>query len=217
MCSSDLSAGAFTTWNAALPFTNSRFMGYTRLGPAVTGFTSMAACIYESQETIWIEVLTNTGVMLACAGALYDPETLTAACGETDGRRYGVVTAGGVLVSNFLGTGATGVLWSQSTSAGGPHGYMWRPGSTTVDTVARVWTTTGAQTATSFTDLANQYAGIPLYMPASSGHVGRIREAYLSRPLLYHQRVESSPGVIAAYGMGWSTSSATGDSLFLKY
>lgn len=215
-----LGAGAFTTWNAALPFTNTRFSGYTRLGTVVTtGATSIACCIYESQETIWVECLYNgTLVVLACAGAMYDPETTASAAAETDGRRYGLITCGGQMVSNFLGSAGTGTLWVHSTSGGGnAHGYIWRPGSTTIDTVSRQWLTTGGFTAILGTDLAGQYAGQTLFMSASSSWAGRIREVSWGRPMLYHQRIESSPGVVGAYALAWSTTSATGDALFLKY
>ena len=218
LISHQLSAGAFTTWNGATPFTNARFMGYTRATAAATGFTTMAACIYETQETIIVEILTNgTGVQVALAGAIYDPETTAAAAGETDGRRYGVVVCGGALVSNFLGASGIGTMWVHATSAGQGHSYVWRPGVNTVDTIARQWTSTGAQTIGNYTDLAGQFPGMPLFMPASSGWVGRVREMSLCRSFLYHNRVESSPGVIGAYALAWSTSSATGDALFLKY
>lgn len=218
LISHQLSAGAFTTWNGATPFTNARFMGYTRATPAATGFTTLAACIYETQETIIVEVLTNgTSVQFALAGAIYDPETTASAAGETDGRRYGVVVCGGALVSNFLGSAGTGTMWVHATAASNAHGYIWRPGVNIVDTVARNWTTTGAQTTAQMTDLAGQYPGQPLFIPASSGWAGRVREIFWSRAMLYHTRVESSPGVVSAYGMGWSTTSATGDGLFLKY
>lgn len=219
LVSHQLGAGAFTTWNAAAPFTNSRFMGYTRLGGAVSTYTSISVCVYESQETVWIELLTNgTSVLLVPVGALYDPETTASAAAETDGRRYGLVTPGSAgLVSNFLGSAASGTLWAHGTSVGAPHGYIWRPGSTIVDTVARQWVSTGAATATILTDLAGQFAGQTLFMSATSSWAGRIRECSWGRPLLYHQRIESSPGVTTAYGLGWSTTSATGDALFLKY
>lgn len=214
-----LSAGAFTSWNAATPFTNARWSGYTRLGAAVTTYTSVACCVYETQETVWIEMLVNgTSVLVVPIGAIYDPETVSAAACETDGRRYGFVTPGTIgLVSNFLGAGGTGTLWAHSTSAGNPHGYIWRPGSTTIDTVSRQWVSTGAATATVMTNLAGEYAGQPMFMPSTSGWVGRVRECSWGRPVLYHQRIDTTPGVIAAYGVGWSTTSATGDSLFLKY
>ena len=218
LISHQLGAGAFTSWNAALPFTNGRFMGYTRAMTSATIFTTAAACVYETQETIVVEILTNgTGVQFALAGAIYDPETTAAAAGETDGRRYGVIVCGGALVSNFLGSGLNGIMWAHSTSAGNAHGYVWRPGVSIVDTVARNWTTTGTQTIALMTDLAGQFPGQPLFMAASSGWAGRIREMFWSRPMLYHTRVEFSPGVISAYGVGASTSSATGDALFLKY
>lgn len=218
LISHQLSAGAFTTWNAALPFTNGRFMGYTRATASAASFATLAACVYETQETIIVEILTNgTGVQFALAGAIYDPETTAAAAGETDGRRYGVVVCGGALVANFLGSLANGTMWVHSTSANNAHGYIWRPGVSIVDTVSRQWLTTGAQTIAQMTDLAGQFPGQPLFMAASSGWAGRIREMFWSRPMLYHTRVESSPGVISAYGVGASVSSATGDALFLKY
>jgi hypothetical protein len=214
-----LSAGAFTTWNSATPFTNARWSGYTRLGNAVTTYTSVAVCVYESQETVWIEMLTNgTSVFVLPIGAMYDPETVTAAACETDGRRYGFITPGATgLVANFLGSGSTGTLWVQGVNAGNSHGYIWRPGSTTVETVSRVWVSNGASTATIQTNLAGEFAGTPLFMSATSGWVGRVRECYWGRPVLYHQRIDTTPGVIAAYGIGWSTTSATGDALLLKY
>lgn len=218
LISHQLSAGAFTTWNGATPFTNGRFMGYTRATASAASFATLAACVYETQETIIVEILTNgTGVQFALAGAIYDPETTAAASAETDGRRYGVVVCGGALISNFFGTSGSGTMWVHGTGAGAAHGYVWRPGVSIVDTVVRQWTTTGAQTIAQMTDLAGQFPGQPLFMAASSGWAGRIREMFWSRPMLYHTRVESSPGVISAYGVGASVSSATGDALFLKY
>ena len=219
LISHQLSAGAFTTWNGATPFTNARFMGYTRVmgATAATGFTSMSACVYETQETIIVEILTNTGVLVAFAGALYDPETTAAAAVETDGRRYGVVVTGGPLASNFLGTNTNGTLWAHSTSAGNAHGYVWKPGVNAIDTVARQWTSVGSQTIANYTDLAGQFPGQPMFMSAAAAWIGRVREMSLCRSMLYHNRVESSPGVIGAYGLAWSTTSATGDALFLKY
>jgi len=219
LISHQLSAGAFTTWNGATPFTNPRFMGYTRVmgATAATGFTSMSACVYETQETIIVEILTNTGVLVAFAGAIYDPETTAAAATETDGRRYGVVVTGGALVSNFLGTNTNGVLWAHSTSAGNAHGFVWKPGINAIDTVARLWTSVGSQTIANYTDLAGQFPGQPMFMSAAAAWIGRVREMSLCRSMLYHNRVESSPGVIGAYGLAWSTTSATGDALFLKY
>lgn len=214
-----LSAGAFTTWNSATPFTNARWSGYTRLGNAATTYTSIACCVYETQETLWVEMLVN-GASVLCVpiGALYDPETVSAAACETDGRRYGFTTSGGTpLGSNFLGTAGTTTLWAQGVNAGNTHGYIWRPGVTTIDTVARQWTSTGAATAVTQTNLAGEFAGTPLFIASTSGFVGRIRETYWGRPVLYHQRVDTTPGVVAAYGIAHSTSSATGDALFLKY
>lgn len=215
--SHQLSAGAFTTYNSATPFTNARFMGYTRALNAATGFTTLAACVYETQETIYVEVLTNgTQVHFCMAGALFDPESSVATVGETDGRRYGVVVSGGNLVANFLGSGVANTLWASGTSNGNAHTYVWRPGVTTVDIGARQWVMTGAQTAAQMTDLAGQFPGVPLYMTASTGWAGRCREVSLGRPVLYHQRIVSG-GATTAYGLGSSVSSATGDSLFLRY
>ena len=218
MVGHQLGAGAFTTWNSATPFTTARWSGYTRVGAAVTSYTSIACCVYESQETVWVELLAN-GASVFCVpvGALYDPETVSAAACETDGRRYGLLTPGATaLASNFLGSLTAGAFWVHSTTAGNSHGYIWRPGVNTLDVVARYWTTTGTQTALVMTNLAGEYSGNPLYIPATTGWVGRVREVYWTRPLLYHQRVETG-GATTAYGIGWSTTSATGDALFLKY
>lgn len=219
LISHQLNAGAFTTYNSATPFTNARFLGYTRLGSNVTAMTTIAVCVYETQETVWVELLQNgTIVSIACAGGMYDPETLAAAASETDGRRYGVVTTGqSTMPANFLGSSSVGTLWVAGTSNGSSHGYMWRPASNIVDVVARSWITTGAQTAQSMTTLAGEFPGQPLCMSSTSGWVGRVREVYWSRALLYHQRIDTTPGVIAAYAVAHSTTLATGDGLLLKY
>jgi hypothetical protein len=128
-----------------------------------------------------------------------------------------VVVCGGALVANFLGSASAGGMWVHGAAAGAAHGYVWRPGVSIVDTVSRQWLTTGGQTIAQMTDLAGQFPGQPLFIAASSGWAGRIREMFWSRPMLYHTRVESSPGVISAYAMASSVSSATGDALFLKY
>lgn len=219
MVGQQLSAGTFTTWNAALPFTNSRWSGYTRLGNAATTYTSIACCVYETQETIWIEMLTNTtAVSVACIGAIFDPETVSAAACETDGRRYGFSTSGTTaLGSNFLGSAGSTTLWVQGVNAGNTHGYIWRPGVNTIDTVSRQWASLGTATVALQTNLAGEFPGTPLYMQSTSGWVGRVREAYWGRPVLYHQRIDTTPGVIAAYGLAHSPSSATNDALLLKY
>lgn len=214
-----LSAGAFTTWNSATPFTNARFTGYTRMGPSTATLTApIQVSIIESQDTIEFELISASGASIyGCgAGGLCDPETSDAADAETDGIRYGVWTVGAsVMATTMLANNSTGTVFNHSTSAGNNHFYLWRPGLNAVDTVRRMANYTFTPTVQEFTTNSGKYPGVPLYGGGSLSWGGRIREVHMIRPLLNGQ-VITSGGTIKGYA--WSNNIATSnDTILFRY
>jgi hypothetical protein len=55
-----------------------------------------------------------------------------------------------------------------------------------------------------------------IYVVAASNWVGRVREIRVTRPAIFGQRLDTSPGVIEGYVYGQSTTT-TGDSVLLEY
>lgn len=212
-----LEAGAFTTWNAASPFTTGRWSGYTRLGQAVTTMGSpIVVSVIETQETITLLLrVGGTAIMAAGAGAYVDPETTSAAACESDGRRYGLWTCGSTLSTTMLGTGTSGIMFVHTTSAGQmAHTYLWRPGVSVMDTARRPYLS-AVMTITEMTNLAGEIAGPPIHITASSGWGGRVREMTFVRGMLY-QQVVSNAGTIAGLALAPSTTT-TGDCILMKY
>lgn len=208
-------AGAFTSWNAASPFTSGYFSGYTRMGNAVTGFSSpIQLRVYETQEDITIEMLVGgTAIMIMGAGAIVDPAP-NAANAESDGRRYGLWTCGNTMVSAMLGSAAVGTLFGHSSSIGNAHTYIKRPGVTTTETARRIWNSS-TPTAGEMTTLAGEFPGAPIDLVASSGWAGRLREKTWVRPMLFGQSITNA-GAIKGYALAPLTA-ATGDTVLLEY
>jgi hypothetical protein len=210
-----LEAGAFTTWNAGSPFTSGYWSGYTRLGQAVnTMSTSVTMTIYESQETIVVQLVAGgTAVMYAGSGAWLDPETSAAAAAENDGRRYCFWTSGTTVSTSMLGSSAQ--VFVHSTSAGQrEHTYVKRPGGTTTDPARRCYNTAG-MSISEMTNLAGELALPPLWLSASSGWAGRLRECCFVRGMLLQQTVTFGGSII---GLALApTTNTTGDCLLLKY
>ena len=214
-----LEAGAFTTWNAASPFTSGRWSGYTRLGNAVTGLaTPLRLTVIESQETIIFQMYVGSATaMWAGGGAYVDPESTSAAAGETDGRRYGLWTVGNTASTGMMNTGLAGFIFTHSTSQGPyTHTYLWRPGIATLETVARNWVVNSGATAAQYTNSAGESADIPIWVSGSStGWAGRIRELTLTRSMLTDQEIIDGT-TVKGYALAPSASTA-GDTVLAKY
>jgi len=214
-----LEAGAFTTWNAASPFTSGRWSGYTRLGNAVTGLAApLRLTVIESQETIVFQILVGAATaMWAGGGAYVDPETTSAAACETDGRRYGLWTVGSIASTGMMSTGLAGYIFTHTASQGPyTHTYLWRPGIATLETAARNWVVNAGATPSQYTNAAGEYADIPIWVTGSStGWAGRVRELNLTRSMLSDQKIVDGV-TMRGYALAPSTSAA-GDTLLAKY
>lgn len=210
-----LNAGAFTTWNAASPFTSGYFSGYMRLGGATTGFTApVAVTIYESQEDITVQILVGgTAALFMGCGAIVDPAP-AAANAESDGRRYGLWSIGNTAVSGMLTNASSGTIFIHSAVNGNTHMYVKRPGLSTTETARRLWNSNTA-TVAEMTTLGSELPGATIDIAASSGWAGRLREKTWVRPMLFGQTITNG-GTIKGYGLAPLTT-ANGDTVLLEY
>ena len=212
-----LNAGAFTTWNAAAPFTSGYFSGYTRLGQAVnTMSTSITMTIYESQEDITVElVAAGTAIMLCGGGAYVDPDTSAALAAESDGRRYGLWTSGTTAPTTYLANATAGNIFTHNAAAGNvSHTYLKRQGTNTTDAARRMWFT-ATPTISEMTNAAGELVGIPIPIASTVAYGGRLREKTFVRGMLRNQIV-SNAGATVGYALAPSTTT-TGDCILLKY
>ena len=210
-----LNAGAFTSWNAASPFTSGYFSGYTRLGNATTTFsTPIVVTIYETQEDITVQILVGgTAALFMGAGAIVDPAP-NAVNAESDGRRYGIWTCANTAVSAMLGSATSGTLFIHGGVAGNVHTYLKRPGVTTTETARRLWVS-NTPTVGEMTTLASELPGATIDLAASSGWAGRLREKTWVRPMLFGQIITNA-GATKGYAIAPLTT-ATGDTVLLEY
>jgi hypothetical protein len=142
MISMNKNSGAFTTWNAALPFTSGQFFGFWRAWATSNGIGSVD--LYECTEGIWVVFrnASGSGTFHCYAGAGIDPESPnTTLDSESDGKLYGVWVTGSTTAAptnNFsIVTASTQrVPWNHNTTANTlPHAAVFTPGSGTLITV----------------------------------------------------------------------------------
>jgi hypothetical protein len=142
MISLNKNSGAFTTWNAALPFTSGQFFGFWRAWATSNGIGSVD--LYECTEGIWVVFRNSTGASTvhAFAGAGIDPESPnTTLDAESDGKLYGVWTTGagvGAPTSSFatVTLSTTRAPWNHDgTPNTANHAAIFTPGAGTLLTV----------------------------------------------------------------------------------
>lgn len=139
-----LNSGAFTTYNAALPFgAGSRWSGYWRMSGGVSaGITPTDWRYYETAETVKLVCsVQNTNHRGMHAGAIIDPETPDAVDAETDGRVYGMYVTGSqnAYAANMLSSvAASGNFYVHGGLAGYTHSGMFSPGTSSFTTLTRV-------------------------------------------------------------------------------
>ena len=208
-------AGNFATWNASLPFTTGYFTGYTQIGTTLT--TPVAITIFESEETVQIGFGIGTAGALhgAGAGAIIDPDTGDSVDGETDGRIYGIWTVGSSTFNNMLSQTTTNTFMHHGASVANSHCVTFTPGTGTVVPTTRE-SAYSAPTAQQRTTRAGKFPGSLLYFVSASNWVGRLREIRVTRPAIFGQRLDTTPGTIKGYVYGQSTTT-NGDAVLLEY
>jgi hypothetical protein len=208
-------AGAFGTWNASAPFTTGQFTGYTMVGTTLAAPVNIT--IFESEETLQIGVGVGAsgGVHGAGAGAIIDPDTGDAVDGESDGRIYGLWTVGSSTLNTMLTNATANAFMNHGTGSGNSHFVTFAPGSGTIVPTTResfYFNVTSAQRTTR----AGKFPGSLVYVGSASNWVGRVREIRVTRPALFGQRLDTTPGTIKGYAYG-QNSATVGDTVLLEY
>jgi hypothetical protein len=188
-------SGAFTSWNAALPFTSGSFSGYTCWSTIIAQNSSIRC--FESQDGIFVAVnITGTGSpgQYLLAGGLIDPETgNTTLDAESDGKLYVVgngypVTSTSYDGGNSSSAGANQILFAHHYQFGSAvnanHFYAFTPGSATMLALQRQ--ARAAPTGASYSTRSGLYARLPIclnfcdstlnYTSPSATWAGRLRE-----------------------------------------
>ena len=138
-----LNSGAFTTYNAALPFgVGSRWSGYWRMSGGVSaGITPTDWRYYETAETVVLVCsVQGTNHRVGHAGAIIDPETPDAVDAETDGRVYGMYVTGSnsAMANSMLSSvAAQGNWYAHGGLVGYTHSGMFTPGASSFTTLTR--------------------------------------------------------------------------------
>lgn len=129
-------SGSYNNWTQNPPINNGTTFGYWKCWSTAGGVGS--AYLWESKETIAVILNTSTGTTYGfIAGAIIDPESSDVLDAESDGRLYGIICAGTVVIpSNFTTTaGSQTFLTIHGTSNGNAHGGVFTPGAGTIITL----------------------------------------------------------------------------------
>ena len=153
-------AGAFSTWNAASPFTSGQTFGYWRIWATSSGTGSVY--LWEGKDALMIQITAGSSVVGWIGGAIGDPNSTDSLDAETDEKVYGQITTGsaaGMAVdfgsnnNSFLGHSAT---------ASSYHAGIFQPGSSTILTAAPRGRSQNTQTTTSLRLRSGKYARVPI-------------------------------------------------------
>jgi hypothetical protein len=221
------SPGSYGTWsrlssdpNGGTPFTSGQFTGYISFGYYSTASTIM---IFESQESVAVFMLNSTGSILGVcfSGAYIDPISSDLLNAESDGRLYGLSsagtmsTAGSTMPTNWLtlGTGNANLFQSGSTGNASNYSCVFTPGSGTIKSWEKFMTYAAGS---SFISRSGNIPRIPIQVKYTTGNFcGQLREIYVTRSgamggALYEL------GTIHGYFIGASGTAAAGEAVLLK-
>jgi hypothetical protein len=221
-------AGAFSSWDAAAPFTSGQFSGYVGVH-TVQATYGLAVRVYESQDGIFvlINAATTASSNYFFAGGLVDPETGdTTSDAESDGKLYtlgcGNVTLGTVQFEGGLGGAAAASKMfahqyaSAATSANNKC-LAFTPGGSTLLGLSR--TARYTMMGTAFSSRAGKYARLPIILSVTDTalnytdppitYAGRLREICLTRKAVSGSTLRSS-GTDVGYYASDDVSSAAG-------
>lgn len=184
-------AGAFSSWNAASPFTSGQTMGYVTLYGGNTGTTSITGSInvWESRDSVALLLLSsNVTSFYAFAGALIDPESTDVVNdAESDGKVYGIITGnsdvstGGYWPTNWMRINANNTSIGLS-QLGSNFAQVFTPNGSTLIPIYRAnglydgWTNQGG--AVMYTR-SGRLVRMPIFYWSSTNVIGRLREVTL--------------------------------------
>ena len=208
-------AGSYGNWtNASTPFTTGDFTGFAHAGRGTASVTTSTVYMWESQECIAIQMVHSAGsVSESWAGAFIDPLSANSLNAESDGRLYGVMTAGSTLVSPLVrNTSSTAGGFWHNTGNGASHCGVFVPGSGTVQPAFKgiIGTNTTAFSAT-LTAKNGDIPRIPISMAytISPYFAGQLRQIYMTRNAATTGLTWSIGGVAQGYILTSSSTTST--------
>jgi len=177
--------GVYTTWNnGTTPFTGGDFTGF---GPCTASFSTTAyglLLMWECEEAISIQIVrrttTNTGGGIA--GAYIDPLSVNPLNAESDGRLYGVSTAGtaalGITGPILTTTGTANPIY-HGGAANNAHFVCFTPGAGTTLPLIRFGDYTGI--SVNFTNTSGDLPQIPVQIATGNTYIGQFRQIFATR------------------------------------
>ena len=220
MASISKNSGAWTTWDAALPFTSGSSSGLFRVWPGAAGAGTVY--LFESQEAAVIMFSTTAGGMYGLImGAWIDPESPdTTLDAESDGKLYGVCMSNITTVMNvaWWSMGSVSDWLKDTATLSQCHNRIFTPGAGTMIGLAPLLTPRVAMTANAMKSRSGRWGrqAIALRATAAAANdqtIGRAREMYLFAPVQMPAK-QSNAGVTIGHCVS-ASSGATADAILL--
>jgi hypothetical protein len=209
-------AGAFASWNAAIPFTSGQTMGWWPFWQTSTG--TGIVHLWESKDCVAVLVSNSSGAAMYgfIGGAIIDPEsddTVTDA--ESDGKMYGLITSGTSAIDSTFNS-AGGFLDHNITSGNSKAG-VFTPGSGVVVTMNRMTRFSTNVSVTGMKTRSGRFARAAVMMRSASPDncLGRLRDIFSFSDSIVPAKQTDGVGTVG-YVFGASSASIA-DCLLLEH
>lgn len=187
--------GTLGNWYDAQPH-GTRFSGYARFAPDLSGGTIYYVSLYESDETFALVLRTNTNTYYACiVGAIL--EGFAQADVEADDRLYGMITGGTYVVPQDFhsATGASNIFGRHNTNNNYPHAGYFQPGQSSLTAITRIDAPNSALIPGNLTTPSGARVALPMpyKMHASPDYcVGMLRGIFMVEDGQYRTKVQAN-------------------------
>jgi len=179
-CNVVKNAGAFSSWNAASPFTSGQTFGYWRAWASASGAGTVR--LYEGTEAVLVLISTGGGSIYGVfLGALLDPESPDVVSdAESDGKLYGMIITGPAgAIGSAMNTASA--FLDHSVTANQNHAGLFTPGGSALLPMNRRAVATVALTTTSLKTRSGRYVRAPYDYRSTAAapndaSFGRLRE-----------------------------------------
>ena len=123
-------SGSFNNWTLNPPITGGTTFGWWKTWITTAGVGN--AFLWESKECIAVILNTSTGTTFGfIAGAIIDPESSDAVDAESDGRLYGIICSGPIVISTSFAI-ANNSLLTHNTANSNHHSGVFTPSAGTI-------------------------------------------------------------------------------------
>ena len=208
-------SGSYGTWtSAATPFTTGDFTGFIHACRNTSVSTYTTIYMYESQEAIIVQMVTSTGsICEVVAGAFIDPLSSHSLNAESDGRLYGVTSAGSTnFLSTLRWTASVNQTFNHSGGNGAFHAAVFVPGSGTVQTIYKPLYGINATLISANLTAKNgdiPRITVPMVYLSSPHFCGQLRQIYMTKNSGTSNLTWSISGVTQGYVLSGSNTTSS--------